>query len=432
MIKNKFITGTIILIIGGLITKLLGMVIKIITTRYIGDDGIGLYMLIMPTFVLFINICQLGFPIAISKLVAEDKRSSKKIIFSIIPLSIILNIVLLLIVLILSPLISNLLHDKRTLYPLISIGFVLPFISISSIIRGYFFGKQKMIAHITSHIFEQVIRLILIIITIPILLKYSLETAVTGVVLVNIISELTSIIILIFFLPKKISIKKEDIKPDKGIIRDVLNISLPTTGSRIIGSIGYFFEPIILTFVLLLVGYSNNFIVNEYGILNGYILPLLMIPSFFTQAISSALIPVISKGYSNKNNKYVKNKIKQAEIISLSIGLLVIAIIMLYPNFLLKFIYNTNQGVDYLRLLTPFFLIYYFQVPLTSALQAMNKAKEAMMSTIIGMSVKLVLIFVLSLFKIGIYGLIIASIVNIVVVTVHNIIKTNNALRNQH
>ena len=127
MIKNKFITGTIILIIGGLITKLLGMVIKIITTRYIGDDGIGLYMLIMPTFVLFINICQLGFPIAISKLVAEDKRSSKKIIFSIIPLSIILNIVLLLIVLILSPLISNLLHDKRTLYPLISIGFVLPF-----------------------------------------------------------------------------------------------------------------------------------------------------------------------------------------------------------------------------------------------------------------------------------------------------------------
>ncbi len=429
MIKNKFISGTIILIIGGLITKLLGMIIKIITTRYIGDEGIGLYMLIMPTFVLFINICQLGFPIAISKLVAEDKRNNKKIIFSVIPLSIVLNIILLIVMLLLSPLISNLLHDNRTLYPLIAIGFVLPFISISSIIRGYFFGKQKMIAHITSHIFEQVIRLILIIIIIPILLKYSLEVAVTGVVLVNIVSELTSIIILIFFLPKKITIKKGDIIPDKGIIRDVLNISLPTTGSRIIGSIGYFFEPIILTFVLLTVGYSNKFIINEYGILNGYILPLLMIPSFFTQAISSALIPVISKGYANKNIKYVKNKIKQAEIISLSIGLFVTVIIMLFPDFLLKFIYNTNQGVDYLRLITPFFLIYYFQVPLTSALQAMNKAKEAMMSTVIGMSIKLILIFGLSLFRMGIYGLIIASIVNIIVVTIHNIVKINKALR---
>ena len=119
-----------------------------------------------------------------------------------------------------------------------------------------------------------------------------------------------------------------------------------------------------------MVGYSNKFIVNEYGILNGYILPLLMIPSFFTQAISSALIPVISKGYANNNIKYVKNKIKQAEFISLSIGLLVTIIIMIFPDFLLKFIYNTNQGVDYLRLITPFFLIYYFKSTNT-ALQAM-------------------------------------------------------------
>ena len=75
MIKNKFIKGTIILIIGGFITKVLGMIIKIVTTRYIGDDGIGLYMLIMPTFLLFLNICQLGFPVAISKLVAKNKSS---------------------------------------------------------------------------------------------------------------------------------------------------------------------------------------------------------------------------------------------------------------------------------------------------------------------------------------------------------------------
>ena len=74
MKKSKFIKSTIILIIGGFITKILGLIIKIVTTRYMGDEGIGIYMLIMPTFMLFITIAQLGFPIAVSKLVAEEKQ----------------------------------------------------------------------------------------------------------------------------------------------------------------------------------------------------------------------------------------------------------------------------------------------------------------------------------------------------------------------
>jgi stage V sporulation protein B len=428
MIKNKFISGTIILIVGGFITKILGMIIKIITTRYIGDDGIGLYMLIMPTFVLFIGICQLGFPIAISKLVAEDKNNNKKIVFSSIILSIGLNVILLILVLLLSPLISKLLHDNRTLYPLISIGLVLPFISISSIVRGYFFGKERMVAHITSHIFEQIVRLLLIIIITPTLIKISLEAAVTGIVLVNIVSELTSVIILIFFLPNNVKITKEDLKPDKAIMRDVLDVGLPTTGSRLVGSLGYFLEPIILTFILLAVGYPNSFIINEYGVINGYVIPLLMIPSFFTQAISSALIPVISKGYANKRLDYVKSKIKQGEIFSLGIGIIVTLVIMIWPDFILKFVYNTNQGSDYIRLMTPFFLIYYFQVPLTASLQAMDKAREAMMSTVIGMSIKIALIIILSTLKIGMYGLVIATIVNIFIVTIYNFKKVRKAL----
>ncbi|MDD2203607.1 MAG: oligosaccharide flippase family protein [Bacilli bacterium] len=428
MIKNKFISGTIILIIGGLITKLLGMIIKIITTRYVGDEGIGLYMIILPTFYLFINIAQLGFPTAISKVVAEDKLSNKKIIFSIFPVSIILNIILLIVVLMISPLISQLLHDDRTLYPLIAIGFVLPFISISSIVRGYFFGKQKMIAHVTSHIFEQIVRLMLIVFITPILLEISLEAAVTGIVLVNIASELTSIIILIFFLPKKIAIKKDDLIPNKDIIRDVLSISIPTTGSRIVGSIGYFFEPILLTSVLLSIGYSNKFILTEYGILNGYVLPLLLIPSFFTQAISSALIPIISKAYTNNQFIYVKNKIKQAEAISLGLGFLITIIFMIFPEFLLKFVYNTTNGVNYLKIMAPFFLVYYAQVPLTAALQAMGKAKEAMMSTVIGVIIKTGLLVILSAMHIGLYGLVTATIVNIFIVTIYNYIKIKKAL----
>ena len=94
MKKNKFIKSTIILIIGGFITKILGMLIKIVMTRLIGTEGIGIYMLISPTFMLLISLAQLGFPIAISKIVAEDRVNNKNIVFSIIPISLLINILI--------------------------------------------------------------------------------------------------------------------------------------------------------------------------------------------------------------------------------------------------------------------------------------------------------------------------------------------------
>ena len=80
--KNKFVKSTLILMLGGAITKILGMIIKIVTNRLIGVEGLGVYMLITPTFMLLIAIAQLGFPIAISKLVAEEKNNNKKIRFN--------------------------------------------------------------------------------------------------------------------------------------------------------------------------------------------------------------------------------------------------------------------------------------------------------------------------------------------------------------
>ena len=95
------------------------------------------------------------------------------------------------------------------------------------------------------------------------------------IILANIFSELTSIIVLFLFLPKKFKIYKQDFIPNKSYTKEVLDISLPSTGSRIIGNIGHFFEPIIITYVLLKIGYSHEFILTEYGIITGYVMPFI-------------------------------------------------------------------------------------------------------------------------------------------------------------
>lgn len=419
MKKSKFIKSSIILIIGGLITKILGMVIKIVTTRMVGTEGIGLFMLISPTYMLLVSIATFSFPIAISKLISEDKHNNKNIILSIMPISLSINIIIMVLLFIFGHFISyNLLHEPRTYLGIICIGFVLPFISISSIIRGYFFGKERMIPHVISNICEDIIRLIILVLGIPIFLVKGLEFTVAYLILSNIFSELTSIIILTLCLPKK-NISKKDFIPNKKNLKNVFSISVPTTISRLIGNIGYFLEPIILTTVLLKVGYSNSFIINEYGIVSGYVLPLLLLPSFFTMAISQALIPVISKAYSNNNITYVKNKIKQAIFISLLIGIPVTIFFEIFPKFSLEFLYKTHVGISYLRFLAPICLFQYIQSPLTSSLQAMGKAKEAMNGTIIGMISRTLLLLSLSFLKIGIWGLIISTSISILLVTHH-------------
>ncbi len=423
MKKNKFVISTIILIIGGFITKFLSMVIKIVMTRLVGTEGIGLYMLVNPTFMLFIAICVLGMPTAISKLVSEDKRNNKKLVSSALIIAIVINILIVVTILISSKFIAyNLLHEPRTYYSIIAIGLVLPFISISSILRGYFFGKQKMIPHVVSNITEDITRLISIILFTPLFLIKGLEYAVSFLILSNIISELTSIVILFFFLPKNFKITKNDITPNLSNIKDILEISLPTTGSRLIGTIGMFFEPIILTYFLIKNGFSNQYILNEYGILNGYVMPLILLPSFFTGAISQALLPIVSQGYANKKYQYIKNKIKQALFFSLLIGIPATIIFVFIPQIPLQIIFNTTQGIKYIKVLAIVCLLHYIQSPLTAALQAIGKSKQAMYGTLIGMLLRTIVLIICCNVGLGIWSLVIASSINIIYVTIHHII----------
>src|SRR5574344_2317011 len=332
-------------------------------------------MILLPTFTLFIALGQFGLPSAISKLVSEDTRNNKNLVFSIIPVALFINLIIIILIIILSGFISdNLLHQPDTKNAIICMGFVLPFISISSILRGYFFGKEKMIPHVVSNVCEDLIRLIILTIGIPIFLTKGLYYAISYVILSNIVSELSSIFILFLFLPKNFNIKKKDFKLNKNNIIDTFRISIPSTGSRIIGSIGYFLEPILLTDILLYIGYSNTYIVNEYGIINGYVMPIVLLPSFFTMAISNALLPIVSKSYSDHNYKYTKSKIKQAIFFSLLIGIPFTILIFLYPNIPLKLLYHTDKGIDYIKILAPICLMHYIQAPLTSSLQAMGKA----------------------------------------------------------
>lgn len=420
--KNIFIKSTIILILGGIITKILGFIIRIIYTRIVGPEVIGLYSLVTPTYSLLITIATLALPTTISKLVAENKHNTQKIIFTSTILITFINIIVIIFMLLSAKFIANnLLHEERCYILIIAMTLTFPIISISSIIKGYYYGKQNMIPNVVSNIIEQIIRGILIYIFVPIIMEKSEILAASSLFLFSFIEELVSIFINLLFLPKNLKIKKYNFIPDKYTLKNILNISIPTVSSRIIGNIGYFFEPIILKNLLLFSGYSNNYILVEYGAYNAYTITILTVPSFFITAISASLIPEISKHYLNNKYKLVKKRLKEAIIFALLIGIPYSIILIFFGKNILNAIYNTTLGLNYIKVLAPIFPLFYIEAILISFLQALDKAKITMRITIIGVIVKLITLAIASLLHIGMYSLIIAEIINILLVVLLNI-----------
>lgn len=430
MKKSVFFKSAFILLIGSMITKIMGFVIRIVFTRIIGSDGINLYSLVMPTYSLLIALTQLGLPMAISTVVARGTKRGKRILFSVAPIILVLNLFMMIAIIFSAKFIAtNLLDAPNATYPLMSMAFILPFISISSILRGYFFGKQQMLPHTMSNIIEQIARFTIIILFLPKLVEFGPVYGVCGFILLSIISEFISIIIFLLYLPKHFSIKKEDLKPDLATTKEVMDLCLPTVGGRLIGNIAYFFEPIILTFVMKSIGYTNAFIVNEYGIYNAFVIPMLMMPSFIIQAVSTALVPEVSKSYERNDKKNIKKRLKQSLVLSLMLGLICNTIVFLFPEFLLNLIYGTCDGATYIRVLAWAFVLYNLEGPLSSTLQALGKTKLAFRSTTIGVLVKTLSIALFSYLHVGLYGLVLGEILDIITIVTLNSINLRKLLK---
>ncbi len=153
-----------------------------------------------------------------------------------------------------------------------------------------------------------------------------------------------------------------------------------------------------------------------------------MSSSFIITSLCSALIPEISKYYSKGNSLMVKRRIKQALLITFIFGIVINLLIFLFRLDLLNILYKTNLGSNYIAFLAIFFIFYYLEAPLSSILQALNYSKYTFKTSTIGVFIKLILMFLLSFLKIGLYSLLIAEAINIIYVVISNYYKIKKVI----
>ncbi|MBG9549451.1 MAG: stage V sporulation protein B [Bacillota bacterium] len=404
---SKFLKGTMILLAAGLVTRVLGFINRIVIARFIGEEGVGLYMMAFPTMILVVTITQLGLPVAISKNVAEaeargDTAKIKKILIVSLATTISLSIVFTPALILLAPLLSETLFtDNRTHLPLMAIAPIVPIIAVSSVIRGYFQGRQNMKPAAYSQMIEQVVRISLIALMTKAFLPYGIEYAAAGAMLAAVIGELASLLYLMttFKLKKKFRVRKQFFKyvsSGKSTFNELMTVALPTTGSRMIGSVAWFFEPIVVAQSLALAGVAAAAATKQYGALTGFAMPLLMLPSFITYSLSTSLVPAISEANSQNNMRLIEYRLQQALRFAFITGGLAVVVLYVLSDQLMEVMYGSSSGSHFIKLMAPFFLFYYYQGPLQATLQALNLARAAMINSLIGAVVKTAVIFLLA------------------------------------
>lgn len=429
MSKQSFLRGTVMLIIAGMITRVLGFVNRIVVARLMGEEGVGLYMMALPSLFLMLTLTQIGLPIAISKRVAEaNEKGDFKKIKQIISFSFFIisctSIFFTLLMIFLAPFVANyLMTDTRTLYPLLAVAPSIAVIAFASVIKGYFQGMQNMKPQSIAIIIEQVVRICSIYFIIKLLLPYGIEIAAAGAMLGVFIGEIASFIYLFYTFKKKkvIEVRKRfitQVKESSETRKQLFSIALPNTGSRLISSTSHFLEPILVAQSLAIAGLTTVQATRQYGELTGYAMPLLFLPTFITNSLSIALLPSISAADASGDRSFVHYRIHQAIRISFASGALATVVLTFFSIPILTQMYGTSNASKYIVIMAPCFLFLYIQAPLQSTLFALDLAKDAMRNSLIGSIIKFGLLFLLaSNAHFGIFGVIIAMNTTIILIT---------------
>lgn len=440
MTKQTFIQGALILIIAGMLTRFMGFINRMVVARFMGEEGVGLYMMALPTLFLVMTLTQFGLPVAISKRVAEaDAQNNPQKIKQIVAVSLTItlsaSIIFTILLILAAPLLSKTLFtDERVLLPLIVISPIIPIAAVSAVLRGYFQGKQNMKPQSISQVLEQIVRIAFVALFIYLLLPFGIEYAAAGAMFSIIIGEFVSLLYMIrkFRQKRRLKIRshfKETVLTGKSTAKELLSISLPTLSNRMIGSISNFLDPIIIVQCLALAGVSATVATKQYGELMGYTMPLLFLPMFITSSLSIALVPSISEAAAKMQTQLIHNRIHQSIRISFASGALATIVMLLFASDLLLFMYRSDSAAPLLVMMAPFFLFLYIQAPLQSALQALDLARPAMWNTLIGVIVKFaIMLFVATSSHFGIKGAALAICIDVLLVTLLHLLSLKKTI----
>ncbi len=425
MQKKSLITGTLILTIASLITRLLGFGFRVYMSNIMGAEGMGLYQLLFPIYMLLWAASSAGISLAVSKMVAEETSrhqhsNALRILKISLCIALSISVILSLALYTFAPFIATYyIHEPVTALSLKILASCIPFMSAACCIRGYFQGRQEMGVSALAQIVEQVARMLVIYLFAGFFIPKGIEYACALGVLGMCVGEVFSFILA--FVAFRLKKRKLRFKPATLTYHKTFNtllaLSIPITANRFLTSGLQSFENILIPMQLQKFGLDSSSALALYGKFSGMALPLLFFPSMVTMSLSTVLVPAISEAVTRNNYLTLQKIISKAIQFSCLIGVGASALFLSLSKEIALTCYGLEDVGVLLKLLAIICPFLYLQNILTGTMNGLGMQKQTFKTNILGSLTCISIILTVVPLK-GILGFVLALLVQSGFVTV--------------
>ena len=295
--------------------RALGFLYRVVLSRLIGAEGLGLYQIALSLFSVFLTIGTGGIPTTVSRFICKSKaegdpRGERAAFTAGVTLCLLLTVPVVLIFLPFGAKFTFLFSDDRALpvFKILLIGLI--FSSLYAVIRGHFWGNKKFLTGSILEIAEETVMVIA-----GVLLLQNVDSPLDGAtkaayaVVISYLFSFTASALCFFLGGGKLASPKKTLKP-------LLRSTLPITSVRASGSLVTSAVAVLLPAMLIRAGATSGEALKIFGVVSGMAMPVLFIPATVIGSFSLVLIPELSQDYYGKNTKRLYNNLERGLTVS--------------------------------------------------------------------------------------------------------------------
>lgn len=398
---RAFFFNAALLTATSLLMRTIGVGFGVYLSNKIGAGGIGLYQLIMSVYTLAVTFASSGVSLAATRLVAEElgkgnEAGAKKAMRRCLVYSLLFGTAAAVALFRGAEFVGTVwLSDARTVGSLRLLAVSMPFIAMSSAIGGYFTAVRRVFKSAVTQVFEQMTRMVLTIMGLTVLMPKGLEYACLAIVGGGSLAELCSFFMMYLFYLVDCRRYRSGREPQKGLTRRMLGISLPVALSAYARSGLVTIEHLLIPRGLRKSGASADAALASYGLLHGMVLPVVLFPAAFLQALSGLLVPELAECRAQGKEvriNYIVGRIFQVTLL-FSIG--VSGIMCGFASELSLAIYKNTDTARYIAILAPLIPVMYLDTAVDGMLKGLGEQVSSMRYNIIDAFCSVVLVYLL-------------------------------------
>lgn len=302
---NSLLQNTSIVTGLSIAERALGFLYRVVLSRFIGAEGVGIYQVAMSHYFLLHTIGAGGLPTTVSRFItrcgAEGKQSEiGKTVGAGLSLSLFLTLPICLIFLLFGQTFSSIFSDERVFSLFQILLYILPFSCLFEIIRASFWGEKQFLTPALLEMAEEVVTvlvgttLLLIFVNKP---NFSAFVGAKNATVALVIAYGFSFVcgaICFARSKRKLADPRPYLKP---LFSSAMPITAVRTGASLVNSAVAVLFPAMLTKI----GYSYTQAMQSYGVLTGMVMPILSIPTTLISGLSLVLMPELSGDFYAKN-----------------------------------------------------------------------------------------------------------------------------------